>query len=518
MNRFLLSFALLLLLVDSAAAAQPFQNQWQRYQRPTYSQPTPAFPRPNPAYSRPNPAYPRPNPAFPRPNYRPLPNPAWNGNANPNTPGYFRPTQPRPKNSPNTPAGSFRRVLPDGRVAIITPFSEKQKRELRQREAQRKKIRNIRLRELAEQENNDSLYPRLPGEFEKPDAIVISVSDWQPHHFDVLTDLIEKTRGRANVLILYNDKNLYDEKRQLPELIKLLAKSGQSGKSYRHIRFMNINLDTVWLRDFSPRLAETEDGGAVSMDFFYEPIRPRDDVFPKTWARLTGASHNLVPWSLQGGNLLSNGRGLALTTSRLFEENRIQRPGKTTEQDEAFVKQQFMKFCNIKELVVLKPLQQETTRHVDMFASFLAPDLVLVAKVDARLDPVNARILDNNARILSRVSVDGKPLRVERIWIPPRRGESWSTYTNIILTDRFVLIPTYQSDQSRYVQNAVRTYRRLLPKHHVATIDMTSMEKLGGSLHCLSCSLPAFGKLPKGMLTFEQAAAKAGVNGLRNDQ
>ena len=92
-----------------------------------------------------------------------------------------------------------------------------------------------------------------------------------------------------------------------------------------------------------------------------------------------------------------------------------------------------MKFCNIKELLVLKPLEQEATRHVDMFASFLAPDLVVVAKVDPRSDPANARILDENARLLGRATVDGRPLRVERIWIPPRRVQHWSSYTNTCL-------------------------------------------------------------------------------------
>ena len=211
---------------------------------------------------------------------------------------------------------------------------------------------------------------------------------------------------------------------------------------------------------------------------------------------------------MQGGNLLANGSGLAIATTRLFEDNRISRPGKDYQQDETYVKQQFMQFCNIKELMLLKPLEQEVTRHVDMFATFLAKDLVLVAQLDPRLDPQNARILDDNAKLLSQASVDGRPLRVERIWIPPRRFQHWSTYTNIILTDRLALIPTYQSDPPAYIKEATKTYRRLLPKHTVKTIDMTSMDKLGGSLHCLSCLIPSFAKLPSNTVTFDEAVVK----------
>lgn len=409
---------------------------------------------------------------------------------------------------PEIPPGSTTRVLPDGRIAIITPYTEEQKQQIAQREAKQFELRKLRQWELSQQGKNESIYPRLPAEFEKQKAILLSSCDWQPHNFSVLVDLINKTRGHENLIVLFNDKSYYDGTPQLTKLVEALA---QSGNDYSHIKFLNLNLDTIWLRDFGPRLAETDSGGAMAMDFFYDTIRPFDDDFPKLWANLTNASHNVVPWTLQGGNLTSNGRGLAIATSRLFEDNRINRPGKNFYEDEEYVRQQVMKFCNIKGMAILKPLEHENTRHVDMFATFLAEDLVLVGQLDRRLDPENAAILDANARQLSGIKLDGKPLRVERIAIPPRRDEHWSTYTNIILTDRLVLIPTLQSDPPGYVRAAISQYRRLLPNHHVATVDMTAMDKLGGSLHCLSCPIPEFATLPKGMLSFDQALEQAGL-------
>ena len=406
--------------------------------------------------------------------------------------------QPQPPIQ-NLPPGARTRVLPDGRIAIITPFTEEQKREIRQRKAEQLRIRAIRTRDLAAQRANDSVFPRLTGEFEKQKAIVLGISDWQSHHFDVLLELIEKARDRLLIVLLHNDKNPSGKPSHLAQLIERLSKTG---KDYPHLRFYKANVDTVWLRDFGPRLAQTRDGKAIVMDFFYDINRPRDDQFPEDWARVTGHSHNLVPWSLQGGNLLANGRGLAITTTRFYEANRIKRPGKSYTQTEIYVKEQLMKFCNIKELVVLKPLENEPTRHVDMFATLLAPNIALVAQVDPRLDAQNARILDDNAKLLSQVNVAGRPLSVQRIWIPPQRHNHWSSYANIILTHSLVMIPTCKSDPPDYVRAAVATYRRLLPKHHVTTIDMTSMEKLGGSLHCLSCSIPSYADLPTGMQTF----------------
>ena len=402
------------------------------------------------------------------------------------------------------PPGSTTRVLSDGRVAVITPFTEEQKQQVAQLEANRLQIRKVRQRELSQQGRNEGPYPRLPAEFEKQKAILLSSCDWQPHNFSVLADLINKCRGHANLVILFNDKNYYDGTPQLTKLVETLA---QSGQDFPHIRFLNLDLNTIWLRDFGPRFAETQSGGAMVMDFFYDTIRPFDDDFPKLWADMTNASHNEVPWNLQGGNLISNGRGLAIATTRLFEENRLSRPGKDYKEDEEYVRQQVMEFCNIKQLKIVKPLEHENTRHVDMFATFLATDFVVVAQLDPRYDPQNAAILNANANQLARIALNGKPLRVERMPIPPRRGEHWSTYTNIILTDRLALIPTLDTDPPDYVRVALARYRRWLPNHHVETIDMTLMGKLGGSLHCLSCPIPEFAELPKGLLRFREAVS-----------
>ena len=185
---------------------------------------------------------------------------------------------------PAIPPGGATRVLPDGRVVTITPFTEEQKRQIRQREAHRAKMKVIREREMAQQGPNKSLYPRLPGEYEKQKAILLSISDWQPFHMGVLVELIEKSRGHAELVIAYNDRNQHDGRPQLPELIKLLMKSGDD---FPHLRFLNLNLNTVWLRDFGPRLAETRAGNAMAINFFYDTVRPLDDDFPETWSKLT---------------------------------------------------------------------------------------------------------------------------------------------------------------------------------------------------------------------------------------
>ncbi|GAA5507804.1 agmatine deiminase family protein [Novipirellula caenicola] len=362
--------------------------------------------------------------------------------------------------------------------------------------------------------NQNRPFPRLAGEFESQRALVLSVSDWQSHHAATLQQIVECTAGHTNLLILCNDPQ---------QLVDAVDWIGDGRVPTDHVYFCEIDLDTIWMRDFGPLLAEGEQG-TEAIDFYYEGSRPKDDALPSVWAERTGSKLVPVPWTIQGGNLLSNGRRIALTTHRIFEDNRIRFPkpwpGLDPEVERRkMVIEEFSKHCNLTELVVLEPLQHEATGHVDMFATFLAPDQVVVARVDPRLDPINAAILERNTARLQRVRVGGKPIQVFRIDIPPRNGTSWSAYTNVILANDLVMIPTFDSDPPEMVAAARATYASLLPKHAIKTVDMSSLKELQGELHCLSMNLPAFAPIPDNVIDFAKADDyRQRVRGLQQQQ
>ncbi len=333
--------------------------------------------------------------------------------------------------------------------------------------------------------SNNLASVRVPGEFEPQQAIVLSITDWMPHHYPILQQIVGKAAKHVNVLILY------DKQEKLREVVTLLAADNLNDK---HVFFSRLQMNTIWLRDFCPRLAELAHGW-ISIDFLYEGSRPLDETFPRRWASVTKTRLRTVRWTVQGGNLICNGAGVAIATDRIFSDNNVQfpnpRPGTNPVQEaHDFVTSEFKRSFNLDQLVILEPLQQEATRHVDMFATFLAADQVVVARVDPISDAINAAILDRNVRRLRSVIFQGRPLQVHRIDVPPREQTFWSPYTNIILANRLLLMPTFDSDPQPIVQKAIATYQQLLPGYEIQTIDMTSMKTLQGSLHCLSMNLP----------------------------
>lgn len=346
-------------------------------------------------------------------------------------------------------------------------------------------------------------YPRLSGEFEKQKAVLLSVSDLMYQHNGVLAEIIKKSSGHGVPFII-----LYNDAKQLKSTVELL----DSIKcDLSHVSLYRLKLDTIWLRDFGPRFAQTK-SGAQSIDFYYNGQRPLDDKFPISWGELAKNDVSRIKWTLQGGNMQSNGKGFAFVSSRLFEDNAINLPNAAASTDLEFEKRKlvvdaFKLGCNIDQLLVLEPLQPEATKHVDMFATFVAQDTVVVADVDAKTDPQNAKILKYNVDLLKQVKVDGKPLKIERIKFPPRNGKYWSPYTNIIMANQLLLMPVYDSDPPAMIEAALKVYRRLLPDYHVDTVNMTTMQKLEGALHCMSINVPQYAKLPSGIMSMKQARA-----------
>ena len=343
-------------------------------------------------------------------------------------------------------------------------------------------------------------YPRLAGEFEPTQVLLFGVSDWQPIHRKILIEIAKKTAGHVNVLILCNDTW------QIKETTQWLL---EESDTYDNIYFREIELDTVWLRDFGPIFSQTQ-AGAQTLDFYYEGTRPKDDELPRLWSRLTGTKYVKVPWTIQGGNLICNGQGTALVTNRVFQDNFITFPSPPIGQNpeverRKMVVDELVKFGNLSQLVVLEPLESESTKHVDMFATFLSPVDVLVARLNPATDPINAAILDRNAERLRSIRVGDHPMRVHRVEIPARQGTSWSAYTNAIIATDLVLVPVFRSDPPALIAAAVATYQRLLPTHSVETIDMTSMKELQGELHCLSLHVPAFAAVPDNIYPFKNS-------------
>ncbi len=324
---------------------------------------------------------------------------------------------------------------------------------------------------------------RLPGEFERQGTIFLGCGELSIFFPDVLADVVEAVRHRVDVAALVNNVEGREAVRDI------LVSRGMPGDAVRYVEAAH---DTMWVRDYGPLFVRRlDDGRAVVVDADYERYsRPNDDNAPQAVASQLHLTAIKAPLSIEGGNLLSNGRGLCVTTTTLLDRNRARG---YEEQD---VRSLLAEFFGAQETLFLEPLAGEPTGHVDMFAVFTDANTIVVGEYDPFLEPTNAAILERNAARLAQARGPRGPLRVVRIPMPSREGEKWRTYTNVVFANGLLLTPEYHDLDCDEEKTARETYRQLLPGWRVSGIDVSALIANGGALHCISMNAPRLVRWP----------------------
>ena len=317
-----------------------------------------------------------------------------------------------------------------------------------------------------------------PGDFEDHAALILSVADLLDHFPQTVVRLSRALVDRIALVLIVRG----EEQRQ--QAIVLLADWGVPAHQV-HFLFMPVG---TWTRDFAPAFVRRSDGRVWILDADY-PSRenqPNDDVVPAALSALLRVPRRRVPLALEGGNLLSNGRGLCLYTSALLDVNRMSGRRYDLRQVHALLDEWY----GFGEQVMLEPLLGHRTLHVDMFATFVRPDVVLVGECDPATDSASAAALDRNAAHLAQVVTRGRPLRVERLPMPPFRDGVCRTYTNVIYANGRLLVPHYADADPGMEREVLATYAALLPGWDLAQVDCADLIRHGGALRCLSAHVP----------------------------
>ncbi len=141
-----------------------------------------------------------------------------------------------------------------------------------------------------------------------------------------------------------------------------------------------------------------------------------------------------------------------------------------------------------ENLFLVPPLQGESTGHVDMFCTFLQPDLALVGSYTGGVDEANAAQPMTSSATWGVATPPG-PRR--RIPMPDHDDGVWRTYTNVIFANGVLLVPIYPDYCPDLDRQALAIYRRLLPDRRVVGIDASGLIRMNGALRCITMNLPS---------------------------
>lgn len=245
---------------------------------------------------------------------------------------------------------------------------------------------------------------------------------------------------------------------------------------------VSIDLDTPWIRDYGPLEVERK-WGISWLDLSYAPDdRPLDDAVPTLLGEVFETLHEREYLSLDGGAIISNGRGLCGMTRASLSNL-----GLDTENPEAV--ERFLETVGCRTLARLPELPSETTGHVDMVAQFLSPHQVAIAVPTRRSPPaVRSALAIARAALEQAAAVHGQELTFVELPLVGRT-ERFYSYVNGLRTPGHYFMPTYSKVSRRVEAQARRRLATALAGIRVIGVDSDEMIASGGAIHCVTLGL-----------------------------
>lgn len=331
---------------------------------------------------------------------------------------------------------------------------------------------------VTERVSNDlAIHGTMTAEFETQSGLILAwgMFEWTN---DIVVEIVKHTYDRSQLVIVVDNDDSLDEAQ---------AALDASDVPLERIQFATIDIETPWFRDDGPIASISPSGDPIWFDSRLTRDRRRRrtvvDALPSMIRRTWRTRVADVPIHVEGGMLLSNGKGIAIGSKAITAYNRDFGFSDQT------IERELRRITGADQMLLVDTLIGEKTNHIDLFIAFTDANTVVVSQSEDRNDP-NAKILDRAAELLGTLKSGGKNLRVVRIPIPESDGDSFPSYTNVVFANGMLLVPSYAGEANREREAAVRDiYQRLLPGWQIQFIDCTRLRQRGGALHCLVSNL-----------------------------
>ncbi len=221
------------------------------------------------------------------------------------------------------------------------------------------------------------------------------------------------------------------------------------GVNMDNVYFIIAPTNSIWTRDYGPWFIFDGTGTYGIVDHIYNRPRPLDDQIPWVIGSEWGVPVYGMDLTHTGGNHMSDGLGMSMSTRLVYDEN----PDKPPRQVDAMMKDYLG-----NDYTVLDYIESGGIHHIDCWAKFLDPTTILVKEV-APGHP-SYHLLNARADYLAtQTSAWGKPYAVVRVYCP-----SGTAYTNSIILNHKVFVPIFNSS---WDTTALRVYREAMPGYEV---------------------------------------------------
>jgi agmatine/peptidylarginine deiminase len=264
----------------------------------------------------------------------------------------------------------------------------------------------------------------------------------------------------------------------------------------RFIRGFTTGSNTIWARDYGPWAVYSGIADSLKLiDWIYNRPRPGDDTNSVTIGQFLNipvhrtlvAPNDLVN---TGGNYMVDGNGTAFASKLILSENAAGNSYGVSAKTETQINSIMNTWMGVNRYIKMETLPYDQIHHIDMHIKLIDEETLLVSQYPAGVAD-GPQIEANLQYILNNFQTCyGKPYKVVRIPAPPgpngqypNNGGDYRTYTNSLIINKTVLVPTY--DQ-QYDTTALRIYRQSMPGYKIVGINCNAIIPSLGAIHCIT--------------------------------
>jgi agmatine/peptidylarginine deiminase len=221
------------------------------------------------------------------------------------------------------------------------------------------------------------------------------------------------------------------------------------GVNMDNVYFILAPTNSIWTRDYGPWFIFDGEGNQGIVDHVYNRPRPLDDLIPQVIGSEWGIPVYGMDLVHAGGNHMSDGLGVSMSTRLVYYENPDKTPAEVDSIMKAYVGNGY---------TVLDYVESGGIHHIDCWAKFLEPTTILVKEVSP--GHPSYHLLNERADFLAtQTSSWGRPYTVVRIFCP-----SGTAYTNSIILNNKTLVPLFGGSGDT---TAIRIYQEAMPGYEI---------------------------------------------------
>ena len=314
---------------------------------------------------------------------------------------------------------------------------------------------------------------RFRAEWEPHGSVMLawphSATDWNY----MLQEVQECYRAIIDALLMVGER-----------VILLAPKDEAPNLSLPGLQIIHIDTNDTWIRDYGPL---TLASGSL-LDFRFNAWGQKfasnfDNQTTRTLAEqnvITAPVECHKDFVFEGGSIESDGCGTLLTTSCC-----LLAPNRNEPMTREEITRQVLTRLHARKLLWLdcEPLPgDDTDGHIDTIAR-LAPGNTIVYTIESHRE-----------QLQQMTNADSRPFNLVRLPMPdpisdPDDGSPLpATYANYLVTEKAVLMPTYNQPDND--NNARRVLQSVFPDRQIIPVDCRALIRQHGSLHCATMQVP----------------------------